>query len=266
MKLLLQEWQQKNVGLAPYLDTQRPEITFSQQAPYWCDVQTFEALIAKNRHQPQPDILALKKAVELYQGEFLEGFSQPDLQLFDDWMNNFRLRLDDLVWEALETIIRWSMKETADYKAGIFHAKRALTLSPWRESAHQYLMWLLASSDQRAAALTQYERCWEALKTWLDVDEPSATTEELYVNIREMKPATRPVTVPLPPLPPPAASSAPPFLAPLLPPRSTGLPGCRIVNKTMRRPENWRSNRQRRSDKLATIWVSAERCACWCSS
>ncbi len=208
----------RNAELSSYLDTQRPEITFNQHAPYWCDVQTFEALITKSRHQPEPDIQSLKKAIDLYEGEFLAGFSQPDLPIFDDWMNSLRLRLDDLAWQALDTIIRWSMKETGDYETGIFYAKRALELAPWRESAYQHLMWLLASNDQRAAALTQYERCREALKTWLDVDEPSPTTEELYVNIREMKSATKPTTVPLPPLRNPEVEAKPPFLAPLLPP------------------------------------------------
>lgn len=212
----------RNVGLAPYLDTQRPEITFNHQAAYWCDVETFEALITKSRRQAEPDILNLKKAVELYYGKFLEGFSQPNLQLFDEWMNGLRLRLDDLMWEALDTIIRWSMQETADYDTGIFYAKRALTLAPWRETAHQHLMWLLASTDQRAAALTQYERCREALKTWLDVDKPSPTTEELYVNIRDMRSATKPSTVPLPPLREPEPERETPFLAPLLPPLFVG--------------------------------------------
>lgn len=212
----------RNVGLTPYLDTQRPEITFNHQAAYWCDVQSFEALVAKSRHEAEPDIFALKKAVDLYQGEFLEGFSQPELQLFDEWMSGYRLRLDDLMWEALDTIIRWSMRETADYESGIYYAKRALTQAPWRETAHQHLMWLLASTDQRAAALTQYERCREALKTWLDVDEPSPTTEELYVNIRDMKSATKPTTVPLPPLREPEPERETPFLAPLLPPLFVG--------------------------------------------
>lgn len=208
----------RNADLSPYLDTQRPEITFNPQAPYWCDVQTFEALVIKSRHQRQPDIQALAKAVDLYKGEFLEGFSQPGLPLFDEWMNSLRLRLDDMMWGALDTIIRWSMQETANYEAGIFYAKRALELAPWRESAHQHLMWLLASSGQRAAALTQYERCREALKAWLDVEEPSPSTEELYVNIREMKSATRSSTAPLPPLRSPDTDTEPTFLAPLQPP------------------------------------------------
>ncbi|MCB9010063.1 MAG: tetratricopeptide repeat protein [Ardenticatenaceae bacterium] len=207
----------RNAGLTSYLDTLRPEITFIQQEAYWCDAQIFETLITKSRHQNKPDIPALRKAVALYQGRFLEGFALPELPLFDEWMNSLRLRYEDMMWQALDTIIRWAMKDSAYYEVGVEYAKRALELAPWRETAHQHLMWLLASSGQRDVALTQYERCREALKTLLDVDEPSPTTKELYVNIRQMKSATKPQTVPLPPLHTTLPEDEPPFLAPPLP-------------------------------------------------
>lgn len=207
----------RSAGFSPYLDVSKPEIIFNQQAHYWCDVQTFEALILQSRRQPQPDIPALVRAVSLYRGEFLAGFSQPDLTVFDEWMLVTRLRLEELMWYALDTIIQSSMKQTADFETGIRYAMRALELMPWRESAHQSLMWLLASTDQRAAALTQYERCREMLAIHLDA-EPSPRTEELYVTIREMKAATQPQSRPLPPLRPTAVAPNPPFLATLLPP------------------------------------------------
>lgn len=207
----------RGAGFSPYLDISKPEIIFNQQADYWCDVPTFESLVEHSRRLPQPDIPALIKAVNLYRGEFLAGFSQPDLAVFEGWMLGLRLRLEELMWYALDTIIQSSMKQTADFETGIRYAMRALELMPWRESAHQSLMWLLASTDQRAAALAQYERCREMLKIHLDA-EPSPTTEELYVNIREMKTPNRSNSRPLPPLRPAADQQGPPFLAPLLPP------------------------------------------------
>lgn len=207
----------RNAGFSPYLDVSKPEIIFNQHAIFWCDVQTFESLILQSRRSSQPDIPALIRAVNLYRGEFLAGFSQPDLTVFDEWMLAMRLRLEELMWYALDTIVQSSMKQTADFETGIRYAMRALELMPWRESAHQSLMWLLASTDQRAAALAQYERCREMLKIYLDAD-PSPRTDELYVTIREMKAATRPESRPLPPLPTTAVVPNPPFLARLLPP------------------------------------------------
>ena len=206
----------RNVGLGPYLDTQKPEILFVQTAHYWCDVQTFQALISKSRHQGTPDTHALRKAVALYGGEFLAGFSQQDLPVFDEWVHTQNQRLLDLMLDGLDELIRESMKDSAAYESGIQYAKRALELVPWREETHRNLMWLLASSGHRDAALAQYELCREVLKTALDIDEPAAQTVELVVNIRQLRSLSKPHTRPLPPLQQPRADNQTPFLAPRL--------------------------------------------------
>ena len=211
----------RTAGLGRFLDTPRTHVKFKQRAAYWCDVQTFEALLTKSRRQPRPDIHALEKAAALYQGEFLHGFSLQELPSFNDWAHQQRQRLDDLMWDALETLIKWAMEETADYEAGIQYAKRSLELAPWRETAHQYLMWLLANTGQQATALTQYERCREALKTYLDA-EPTPQTVELAMKIRQHKTVTKPNKKPLPPLRSPEPRNEPPFLAPLQPPHFVG--------------------------------------------
>ena len=206
----------RNVGLIHFLDTKKPEITFTQNANYWCDVQTFEALITRSRRQDTPDILTLRKAIELYKGEFLAGFSQQDLPVFDEWASMQSLRFTNLMLDALDSLVRFSMKEPAEYEMGVQYARRTLELVPWRESAHRNLMWLLASSGHRDEALAQYEVCREVLKTALDMDEPSAQTVELYVNIRQMQSISKPHTRPLPPLRKPASIHESPFLAPQL--------------------------------------------------
>ncbi len=206
-------------GLEPYLNTQpqRLHISFNQKANYWCDVQTFEALISRSQRQAQPDIPSLQKAVTLYQGEFLQGFSLPEVPFFDDWVGQQRQRLINMMWEALEALIRWAMEESADFAAGIQYAQRALEITPWREAAHQYLMWFLANSGQQTAALAQYDRCKEVLKSDLDVD-PSPETQALVEQIRQHKTVSKPNPQPLPPLLSPEAQEGPPFMASLLDP------------------------------------------------
>ena len=63
------------------------------------------------------------------------------------------------------------------------HVRRILQLDPWREEAHRQLMWLLARSGQRSAALAQYELCRQALLSELNV-EPDAATLDLVARIR----------------------------------------------------------------------------------
>ncbi len=208
-------------GLEPYLDAERLHLSFNQQANYWCDVQTFDALVNNSLHQAQPDIPALQKAVTLYQGEFLQGFSLPELPYFEEWVTFQRQRLEDRVWQVLETLIKWAMEESTDYTAGIHYAQRALEIAPWQEDAHYYLMWLLAHNGQKTAALSQFERCREALKFYLDAD-PSTRTNELVEQIRQHKNVAKTPVRPLPPFIPPEAPKGPPFLAPLLNPFFVG--------------------------------------------
>ncbi|MBK7897014.1 MAG: hypothetical protein IPJ90_19445 [Anaerolineaceae bacterium] len=202
----------RSVGLEPFLHISRTHVGFNQNAPHWFDVQTFEILIANSRRQVAPDIATLKKAVSLYKGGFLAEFSLPDITAFDDDIIVLRQQYEDTVWEALETIIHASMQETADYEIGMQYARRALALMPWREAAHRYLMWFLAHTGQKAAAIIQYERCREALKKHVD-DEPSPETEELLLEIRQHKNTAELEKVILPPLGGTPEADAPPFLA-----------------------------------------------------
>ncbi|MCB8925091.1 MAG: tetratricopeptide repeat protein [Ardenticatenaceae bacterium] len=202
----------RGAGLEDYLDASRTHIGFSPQAGYWFDVQAFDALLSKSSREETPDIPALKKAVAIYQGEFLQGFSIPDLNTFDEEIVTIRQRLDDLVWDALEVIIESTMGEAADFDTGIQYAKRALALAPWREAAHRYLMWFFAHKGQKAAAIMQYERCREALKLYFDAD-PAPETTELLLEIKNHD-SFKAETRPLPPLQRTVAKDAPPFLVP----------------------------------------------------
>lgn len=203
----------RQVGLEPYLETTRIHVGFVPQADYWFDVQAFETLVANGLRQSPPDFEALKKAIAIYQGEFLAGFSLPDITSFDEAILALRRRLEDRVWKALDMVIQSTIIETADFETGIQYARRAVSLLPWQEPAHQYLMWLLANTGQNSAAVMQYERCREALSR-LEM-EPSAETKTLLEEIRNYKLSANAEKVPLPPLGTALEGNAPPFLAPL---------------------------------------------------
>jgi DNA-binding SARP family transcriptional activator len=70
-----------------------------------------------------------------------------------------------------------------DYPRAIHYAQRAIELEPWSEDLHCRKMEILAWSNQRVAALRQYELCRQILAEELGV-EPGIETTNLYQQIR----------------------------------------------------------------------------------
>ena len=80
--------------------------------------------------------------------------------------------------ECLSEIFVWS----GEHANAARHAKLAVELEPFRETAHQRLMIAHASAGNRAEALRAYERCRCLLAEELGVS-PSPQTEAVYVQI-----------------------------------------------------------------------------------
>ena len=201
-------------GLAPYLIGAREAITFNRQRAYWLDVEAFENCLERGRARAaaaRPELL--RQAVDLYRGDFLDGFNPDDALGFEEWMLAQRERLRRLALSALDELVHYYVEQEA-YDPGIEYANRLLVLDPWRESAHRQLMWLLARTGRRGAALAQYETCRDVLLSELGL-EPSEETEELYEKIRAMELTPARSTRPLPPLAVSEAGvAAVPFQAP----------------------------------------------------
>ena len=108
-----------------------------------------------------------------------------DSAAFDDWAffqtEHFRRELVG----ALDRLVR-QLDAQHDYAAALAHARRWIAIDPLHEPAHRELMKLYALTDQRAAALRQYQECARVLKQELDV-EPLAETTQLYEAIKANK-------------------------------------------------------------------------------
>src|SRR5438445_5276470 len=84
---------------APYLSVTRDTVAFNLQSQYRLDVESFQdKLAAANATNAAT---ALREAVDLYRGEFLEGFYVPGAELFEEWLLTERQRLHGMVIEAL---------------------------------------------------------------------------------------------------------------------------------------------------------------------
>jgi predicted ATPase/DNA-binding SARP family transcriptional activator len=157
----------------------RQEVTFDRASPYWLDVELFLATLGDAATR---DLGALHRAVELYQGDFLDGFYVGEALAFEEWVLGRRALLKGHVLQALHTLVTRHL-EREEYAAGIDYANSLLAIEPWREETHRHLMVLLARSRQRSAALAQYETCRRVLARELQV-EPMPETTALYEHIR----------------------------------------------------------------------------------
>jgi multiple sugar transport system substrate-binding protein len=174
-----------NQATPSFLHISRQTIQFNGGSDTWVDVQAFTALAGDAngaKRASQQTVERLEKAVTLYRGRFLEGFSVADSSTFDDWVLLSRERLHRQVMDALRCLAEL-YERRGDYEDALLYAWRRVDLDPWREMAHRQVMRLLGFSGQRGAALAQYEACRRLLAEELGV-EPAAETTRLYDAIR----------------------------------------------------------------------------------
>jgi predicted ATPase/DNA-binding SARP family transcriptional activator/DNA-binding CsgD family transcriptional regulator len=181
----------------PLLLTTRETVRLNPTSTVWVDVAAFRSLVAAT----DGDIVQLEPANALYRGEFLEGFSISDSVSFDEWV---LLTREQLRTQACALLRRLTEPQTGvgDVARVCEYARRWVALDPLDEAAHRRLMRALAESDQRTAALVQFERCRRLLDEELGIAPEPATIalyEELKQHIvRAAAAPTRPVYAPVP--------------------------------------------------------------------
>lgn len=169
------------------------QVSLNSASPVWSDVGEFEQLLEKVRRHghtlrtgsPPPDADCardLTRAVQLFQGDFMAGFSLVDSAPFDDWQFFQNEGLRQNLAEALQLLIHWHT-QAGEFERAIEYARRWLHLDPLHELSHRQLMKLYAWSGQQAAAMRQYEELVKTLKQELGV-KPEPETSELFEAIR----------------------------------------------------------------------------------
>ena len=135
-------------------------------------------------------LAVLRRALPLYRGDFLAGFSLRDSVEFEDWQYYQSESHKRLMATALERSVD-CLTLNGSYGEAIEHARKWLSLDPLHEPAHRVLMLLYAWNDQRSGALKQYRECVALLDRELGVP-PLDETTELYRNITDNRvPAPR---------------------------------------------------------------------------
>jgi DNA-binding SARP family transcriptional activator/predicted ATPase len=178
------------------------DVALNTNLPYHVDAAE---LLAGAGKPEQRTTEQLRSALSLYRGDFLDDFPVQNAPDFESWALVERERLRQIALNGWRHL-------AAEYRAhgvlaeSVEATRQVLALDPWDEEAHQQLMWLLASSGQRSAALAHYEVCRHVLAEELGVD-PAPATVALYEQIKREVGA---VDVLLPPIATiPARPSAP---------------------------------------------------------
>lgn len=150
------------------------------------DATDFRTLVA------QDDADSLARAVRLYRGDFLSGFSLRGCPEFEEWQlftgESLRLQMESALSRLVEMRVGLGQLEAA-----VQDARRWLAMDPLSEPAHQALIRLYAWTGRRSLALRQYRTCVRTLSRELKV-APLRETTVLYRDVlaERLAPPPRP--------------------------------------------------------------------------
>ena len=143
----------------------------------WIDVTVFERAFAatQGKSLDQNGAQSLKNAVELYNGDLLDGW-------YHDWCLFERERLQNMYLTMLDKLMTYSM-EHQEYETGFTYGSTILRYDRASERTYRQLMLMKYSAGDRTGALRLYDRCVAALAEELAV-KPEARTTAIYEKIR----------------------------------------------------------------------------------
>ena len=143
----------------------------------WNDCAAFETAIADGRHA---------EAVDLYRGDFLQGFHVSEAPGFEDWSSIERDRLRDLAVNALRQLTDAAV-HSSDGPLALVWARRALALLPHDERVARRLIEVLHAIGDAPGALRVYEEFAKRLRAELGA-EPSEKTRAAAERVRRGQP------------------------------------------------------------------------------
>ncbi len=178
---------------APFTLASRDTLQINPDCHFELDTATFTRLVQEG------SVDALKSAVDLYRGDFLEDFVLPDSADFETWSAAWRGRFQRQALETMDRLAGIALRQH-DYAEAESYARRQLALDNLRETAVGQLMQALVGQGQRSAALIAYDEVRQRLDEELGV-EPTRALNTLWEQIRlgqSPSVAAQPVSVPAP--------------------------------------------------------------------
>jgi DNA-binding SARP family transcriptional activator len=171
----------------PLLLTEGDTVQLHPELPVWIDVEEFEKLVQREIGKSvdwesgtnlptshSSSLQALAEAVDLYRGDFMDGY-------YDDWLLVERERLRETFLGVLERLVT-GLKAWGEYEPALAYARRLAGEDPLREEAHAEVMRLCHLLRRDHEALQQYQLCCQVLAEELAA-KPSADTAALAAEI-----------------------------------------------------------------------------------
>ena len=146
------------------IEVDHETIAISSRTSIWSDIENFKELAGNSANSHQD----LKQAIQLYQGDLLEG-------IYEEWVLLEREHLRELYLQALERLIQFEKTE-ANYQYALELTLKLIENDSLRESAHREVMRLYYLLERPKAALRQYETCRQLLEDELGLEPESETT------------------------------------------------------------------------------------------
>lgn len=163
-----------------WFDADQFSIGLTTEALKHIDLVQFDRLLAASNRE------SLKKAIALYQGDFMAGFYLPDCDAFEEWLTTERERHQRQFLNALDQLTL-NYLLAGEYESAVSGARKQLEIDNFREAAWRQLMVGLVGSGRRAEALAEFGRCCDLLEDEFGV-EPAGETLNLVASIQQINP------------------------------------------------------------------------------
>lgn len=147
-----------------------PQRSILQVNPYWhidCDVDIF--------------LQGRENAIDLYQGEFLQGFLVKDAEAFEQWMFQQRDHCRDVYINSLHRSVRACMS-TGDLQQAENYCKQLIAAEAFDEQAYRILMKIYSAQGYYNKGIEVYHRLVELLERELSIS-PDIKTIDVYETL-----------------------------------------------------------------------------------
>jgi DNA-binding SARP family transcriptional activator len=156
------------------------ELLSLQPSSYQCDLIEFHRLLAQGGEE------ALARAVALYRGPLLQGFSLADAPVFEEWVREEDTRLSQACLNALDQLAAWAEARQA-WATATSYLQQMIQLDSLAEMPQQRLMRLYLHQGEVSLALRQYYQFENHLQQELNLAPSIETRTLLYDALRRQR-------------------------------------------------------------------------------